>query len=383
MTSFSTRTRSPFRYDVVGSFLRPQRLKDARAAYADGRLDQKGLKAVEDDCIRDLIHQEEKVGLKAVTDGEFRRSWWHLDFFWGLQGLERHQASQGYAFHNQKESFASRAETAKLVGPLGGKNHPFVDHFKFTKSQVSPGIQVKQTIPAPAQLLAELQRPENHRQITEIYGSQEALVKGIVKAYREVIAELYEAGCRTLQIDDCTWPALVDWHAHPEHIPGYGLNVQALDANKAAFVEVNNAVLTGLPDDLTVNTHACRGNYRSSWSNSGGYDYVTDPLFTQEKVNAFYLEYDTKRAGGFEPLKFVPKDKYVVLGLVTSKSGTLEDKDAIIKRIYEAANYHDLDHLCLSPQCGFASTEEGNVLTPEQQWQKIELIKDIAETVWK
>lgn len=379
MSEFTTRTVSPFRFDIVGSFLRPAKLKEAREKFTRGEISQPELTKVEDECIIDLIQKEEKVGLHAVTDGEFRRSWWHLDFLWGLNGVEKAKAKEGYVFHNE----ISRAETAKVVGKLGGKDHPFVQHFKFTQAHVTGDTQVKQTIPSPAQALAEFQRPENQAGIQKYYdGDQEAFVKDLVKAYKEVIADLYAAGCRTLQLDDCTWGALADWHQHPEHIPAYGLSKDQLDQSKAAFVQINNAVIDGLPADLTVNTHICRENYHSTWSNEGGYDYVADPLFTEEDVNAFYLEYDSKRAGGFEPLAKVPEDKYVVLGLVTSKSGKLEDRDKIITRIKEAAKYHPLDHLCLSPQCGFASTEEGNILTEEQQWNKIKFIHEIADEVW-
>lgn len=378
MTEFTNRTVSPFRYDIVGSFLRPQELKDARAKFAKGEISQADLTAVEDKCIIDLVKKEEKVGLKAVTDGEFRRSWWHLDFLWGLNGVEKAAAKEGYVFHNE----ISRAETAKVVGKLSGEGHPFVNHFKFVRDHVSSGTQVKQTIPAPAQALAEFERPENLAGIKKYYPSLDAFVADLVKAYTQVIGELYDAGCRTLQLDDCTWGALADWHEHPEHIPAYGIKENELGQAKHGFVEINNAVIKGLPADLTVNTHVCRGNYHSTWSNAGGYDFVADPLFTSENVNAFYLEYDSERAGGFEPLAKVPDDKYVVVGLVTSKSGKLEDKGTIIKRLNEAAKFHPLDKLCLSPQCGFASTEEGNVLTEEQQWAKVKFIKEIANEVW-
>lgn len=378
MTEFTNRTVSPFRYDVVGSFLRPQELKDARAKFAKGEISQADLTAVEDKSIIDLIKKEEKVGLKAVTDGEFRRSWWHLDFLWGLNGVEKATAEEGYVFHNE----ISRAETAKVVGKISGEDHPFVNHFKFVRDHVSRGTQVKQTIPAPAQALAEFERPENLAGIKKFYPSFDDFIADLTKAYTQVIGELYDAGCRTLQLDDCTWGALADWHEHPEHIPAYGIKEDELGQAKQGFIDINNAVIKGLPADLTVNTHVCRGNYHSTWSNAGGYDFVADPLFTKEKANAFYLEYDSDRAGGFEPLAKVPDDKYVVVGLVTSKSGKLEDKGTIIKRLNEAAKFHPLDKLCLSPQCGFASTEEGNILTEEQQWNKIKFIKEIADEVW-
>lgn len=375
---FTKRTVSPFRYDIVGSFLRPAELKTARERFAKGEIDHDVLKAVEDQCIIDLIHKEEAVGLHAVTDGEFRRSWWHLDFGWGLHGIEKASADKGYQFHGE----VSRAETLRLTGKITGENHPFVEHFKFVRDHVSAGTQVKQTIPAPGQIYVELFRPENLASVKKFYPDVTELQSDLVKAYQQVIGDLYAAGCRTLQFDDCTWGAFADWHAHPQNAPEYGQTGNALDQSKEQLVALNNAVLAGLPADLVVNTHVCRGNYHSTWSNAGGYDYVADPLFTRENVQAYYLEYDTERAGGFEPLAKVPNDKYVVLGLVTSKSGELEDRQAIIDRIHEAAQYHDLDKLCLSPQCGFSSTEEGNILTEQQQWDKLKFIKSIAEEVW-
>lgn len=378
MSKFTKRTVSPFRCDVVGSFLRPQELKDARAKYAEGKITREELTQVEDRCIIDLIKKEEQVGLTAITDGEFRRSWWHLDFIWGLNGLEKAQSAEGYTFHDE----ITRAETARVCGKINGNNHPFVEHFKFVKSHISPGHQAKQTIPSPAQAFVELQRPENAEAIKKYYQSQEALISDFVTAYQQVIRDLYAAGCRIVQFDDCTWGALVDWHSHPENIPVYGMKGAALDQAKENFVNINNAVIQGLPEDLVIQTHVCRGNYHSTWANSGGYDYVADPLFTKENVRAFFLEYDNDRSGGFEPLAKVPKGKCVVLGLITSKSGELEDKQTIINRIHEAAKYVPLDNLCLSPQCGFASTEEGNILTEEQQWNKLKLIKEISEQVW-
>ncbi len=378
MTEFTKRTVSPFRFDVVGSFLRPQELKDARAKYEAGQLSREELTTVEDRSIVDLIKKEEAAGLHAVTDGEFRRSWWHLDFFWGLQGIDKSQSDEGYGFHDE----TTRAETAKVVGKVSGEHHPFVEHFKFTRDHVSEGTQVKQTIPSPAQAYFEFLRPENIPSVTEHSPSFDAFAADLVTAYRQVISDLYAAGCRTLQLDDCTWSTFADFAQHPEHIQTAGFDVQQLEKLEELSVELNNAVITAQPADLVINTHDCRGNYHSTWAATGGYGPIADPLFTREDVNAFYLEYDTNRAGGFEPLAKVPDAKYVVLGLVTSKSGQLEDREAVIKRIHEAAKFHPLDKLCLSPQCGFASTEEGNVLTEDQQWAKVQLIKDIAEEVW-
>lgn len=377
MSKFTKRTVSPFRNDVVGSFLRPQELKEARANFAAGKITQEQLTQVEDRCIIDLIKKEEQVGLHAITDGEFRRSWWHLDFMWGFNGVEKAITAHPVKFHDEDV----RPETARLCGKINGNNHPFVEHFKFVKSHISPGFQAKQTIPAPAQSFIEIQSGDNLEYLKKFYPSVEAFIPDFIAAYQQVIRDLYAAGCRIVQFDDCMWGGLIDWHAHPEHIPPF---VKGIDLEKAKqnFLSLNNAVIQGLPNDLVIQTHVCRGNYHSTWMNSGGYDFVADPLFTSENVSAFFLEYDNDRSGGFEPLAKVPKGKVVVLGLITSKSGELEDKQTIIKRIHEAAKYVPLDNLCLSPQCGFASTEEGNILTEEQQWNKLKLIKEITEEVW-
>lgn len=385
MTTLTKRTRSPFRYDVVGSYLRPAELKDARAQFSDGEITKEDLKAVEDKVILELIQKQEAVGLKAVTDGEFRRSWWHLDFFWGLNGVEKVEDG-GYQFHGEY----TRAETARLSGPISGENHPFVEEFKFVRNHVSEGIEVKQTFPAPAQFIAELHRPENLASTREFYPTNDALVEGIAKAYQQVIKELYEAGARTIQLDDCTWGTIVS--ENPEGIATKDqLNsedkeeaekAQTREKLKELYITVNNLALEGAPEDLVINTHVCRGNYHSDWATEGAYNEVATPLFDRGNYQAYFLEYDTDRAGGFEPLAHISDDKVVVLGLVTSKDGVLEDRQTLIDRIHEAAEYVPLDRLCLSPQCGFASTEEGNILTEEEQWEKIKLVQSVAEEVW-
>ncbi|MDO4903230.1 MAG: 5-methyltetrahydropteroyltriglutamate--homocysteine S-methyltransferase [Limosilactobacillus sp.] len=374
MTEFTTRTTSPFRYDVVGSFLRPEELKEAREKFAQGEITHDELKSVEDKLIIDLIKKEEAVGLHAVTDGEFRRSYWHLDFFWGLHGVKHVHLPHGYFFHGEE----TRNDSAQLDGKISGENHPFVEHFKFVRDHVSRGTQVKQTIPAPAQLLEELTRQENVESVNAVYDSRNDLDKDVVKAYRKVIQSLYDEGCRTIQLDDCTWGIAVSSVFQEELKDSYYSSAE----RQECYLKANNEVIADWPDDLTINTHVCRGNYHSTWAASGGYGPVADTLLAREQVNAFFLEYDSERSGGFEPLQSVPDDKYVVIGLITSKSGELEDKGTILERIKEAAKYHPLDKLCLSPQCGFASTEEGNILTEEQQWKKVALVKEIAEEVW-
>ena len=367
--------RAPYRYDYVGSFLRPEKLKEARKQYENQEIEYTALKKVEDECITQLVTKQKQAGYHFITDGEFRRTWWHMDFFWGLNGIEKVNTKEGLHFHGE----TTRNESARITGKISGKGHPFVEDFKFVKQFEEEGVEVKQTIPAPTQLLAQLRLPEFQKENEAVYPDQEELKKDIVKAYTEVIEELYKAGCRNLQFDDCTWTLYAD----PGMWNRFGLTEEKLKAICEEGVTLNNAVLACKKEDMVINTHVCRGNFHSTYANVGPYDPVAPYLFAQEDVDAFYLEYDSDRAGGFEPLKYVPDHKKVVLGLITSKNGELEDKFRIIRRIHQAALYHPLHNLCLSPQCGFASTEEGNKLTEEQQWAKLALIKEIAEKVWK
>ncbi len=371
------RTTSPFRFDIVGSFLRPERLKQARADFDKSKITHEELQKIEDESIIELIKKQEQAGLKAVTDGEFRRSWWHLDFFWGLNGIVRRKPAHGYRFNG----IETRPDTVGITGPISGTNHPFVEQFKFTQKHVSEGVQVKQTIPAPAQFLKELYREDNLVDVRHYYETEDALIEGIANAYQDVLLELYQAGARVIQLDDCSWGMLVG--SLPEGFTKEQDPTIVKEQLKTLYLKVNNAALRDLPKDLTINTHVCRGNYHSHWSASGGYDVVADPLFTSENVAAYYLEYDTDRSGGFEPLANVSEEKLVVLGLITTKTGKLEDRQQIIDRIREASRYVPIDRLALSPQCGFASTEEGNVLSEHEQWEKIKLVKSIAEEVWK
>lgn len=374
MGVFTKRTAAPFRFDVVGSYLRPQELKSAREAFAAGTLSREALTAVEDTCIRSLAEKQKEAGLQAITDGEFRRSWWHLDFMWGLQGVEKVIPDSGYTFQGE----TTRAESAAVTGKISGENHPFVEHFQFLKSLETPGVTARQTIPAPAQLLAELQRNSGEKPTAEIYPEQDRLIADIAAAYQTVILDLYRAGCRNVQLDDCTWGMFCDsryWESSRRGGTGPAETAQL-------YLKLNNLALQHLPEDLAVTTHVCRGNYHSAWASQGGYAPIAEPLFGEENVQGYYLEFDDDRSGDFAPLKHVSGEKLVVLGLVTSKSPVLEDKGSIIARIHEAAQYIPLDRLCLSPQCGFASTEEGNVLTEADQWNKIALIREIAREVW-
>lgn len=370
----SHRHHAPFRYDFVGSFLRPEQLKAARLDFEKGAITQQQLTEVEDACIRDLVEKEIAAGLQCVTDGEFRRSYWHLDFMWGFDGIDRVLLDRGYQFHGEE----TRADSARVTGKIKYTAHPFLDHYRFLKQVVGGRVQTRQTLPAPAQIYAELVRGENERYLNEVYPDREELFNDLLQAYRDFVLAVYEEGCRTLQLDDCTWGMLCDqgfWKA----MAGAGYDAEGL---KQLYLGLNNKLIASLPEDLVVNTHVCRGNYHSTWATSGGYQPVADTLFVGEDADAFYLEFDDDRSGDFAPLASVPEDKIVVLGLVTSKRPQLEDKAQIIARIKEASQYVPLDRLCLSPQCGFASTEEGNILTEQEQWNKIKLIKEIAEEVW-
>ncbi|WP_342387908.1 5-methyltetrahydropteroyltriglutamate--homocysteine S-methyltransferase [Salinicoccus bachuensis] len=370
-----TRKETPFRFDNVGSFLRPATLKVARKAYQEDRLTREELTLIEDEAIHDLVEKQKKLGLKAITDGEFRRSWWHLDFMWGLNGAEKVDVDNGYKFEHEE----TRAESARLTGKISGGNHPFVEHFKFIQQFADEEVIARQTLPAPAQFFAELQRPENVETTKAIYADADELIEDIASAYQTVISELYEAGCRSVQLDDCTWGMLVDegyWDWASKNTD------ETVESLSRLYVSLNNKAIEGHPEDLAITTHVCRGNYHSTWASSGAYDTVAEILFGDEKVDAYYLEFDTERSGGFESLVNVSEDKHVVLGLFSSKVAELEDKEEIKARIEEASKYVPIERLCVSPQCGFASTEEGNLLTEEEQWNKLRLVREVAEEVW-
>ncbi|MCR4854625.1 MAG: 5-methyltetrahydropteroyltriglutamate--homocysteine S-methyltransferase [Erysipelotrichaceae bacterium] len=365
---------TPFRYDYVGSFLRPAHLKAARTAYEKGNISAEELKSVEDEEIGRLIRNIKALGYHVITDGEFRRAWWHLDFFWGLKGIEKVETADGLHFHGE----TTRNHSAVITSKISGKDHPFIEHFRFVKQFEDENTVAKQTIPSPAQLLTQLRLPEFAAQNREVYPDENELKDDIVRAYHQVIQDLYDEGCRNLQLDDCTWTLYADrsfW-------PAFGITDEKLKAIAEEEVELNNRVIACRPEGMVINTHVCRGNFHSTYANSGPYDPIAPYLFAKEDVDAFYLEYDDARSGGFEPLKYVPKGKKVVLGLITTKRPELEDKGEIMARIRDAARYVDLKDLCISTQCGFASTEEGNILLENEQWNKLQLIKEIAEEVW-
>lgn len=365
--------KTPFRYDFVGSFLRPQALKDAKAAYNDGKITKEELDRVTDEEITKVVAKQKKLGFHAITDGEFRRTYWHLDFMWGFEGVT-HQAGGGVQFNAEMAAL----DDTWLVGKVKAKPHPFVEYFKFLKQFEDENTVAKYTIPAPAQMFQQMIVPMNIRSTRKIYATNEELIHDIGVAYQDVIRQFYDAGCRNLQLDDCTWGAIVG-DAAKQRYQALGIE---LDEVKQQLLEVNNLALEGRPEDMVITSHICRGNYHSTFFASGAYDSVADYVFAQENVDALFLEYDDERSGGFAPLAKVSPDKKVVLGLITTKSPVLEDKEAVIARIHKAAKYVPLDRLCLSPQCGFASCEIGNKLTEEEQWAKLALVREIAEEVW-
>lgn len=368
-----TKPLAPFRFDIVGSFLRPDYLKEARAQFAAGNITQEELTAIEDKAIIELIEKEKAVGLNAVTDGEFRRSMWHLDFLAALDGVKEVGAEH---WSVEFKGHQPKSKTVIIDGTIDFNDHPFLQHFLFTKKAAGETL-VKQTIPSPTMLhLICCVREENYQPI-EQYKDEAKLFADIAAAYRKAIKAFYDEGCRYLQIDDTSWGEFCD----PNKRAAY--EARGFDMDKLAhdYVSLINESLKDKPEDLAVTIHICRGNFRSTWFSSGGYDPVAPILFLNLNVNGFFLEYDSDRAGGFEPLKYIASQK-VVLGLVTSKEGALENPDDIKARIKEASQFVPLDRLCISPQCGFSSTEEGNIITDEDQWNKIALIRDIANEVW-
>lgn len=371
--------KAPFRVDHVGSYLRPKELVEAREKFAKGELSKEELTKVEDKLIAELVEKQIAAGLKGVTDGEFRRAYWHLDFFWGLNGIEHVQGEKGYAF----KGIETKPDTAKVSGKISGENHPFVEHFKYLRDITKDkDVVVKLTIPSPSQLYFELIRTEDHiKSYEQFYSNFDELKAAIVAAYKQVINDLYNEGLRVLQFDDCTWGALADDGFANRFRDERPLEEVRRDY-AARCLALNNEVIEGKPEDLVINTHVCRGNFASKWISQGGYQNVEDELLAGENVDAYYLEYDTDRAGDFKPLAKVGKDKKVVLGLITSKFADLEDKEEVIARIKEASQYIPLENIYLSTQCGFASTEEGNILTEEDQWKKIALISEIVKEVW-
>lgn len=367
--------QTPFRYDFVGSFLRPEKLKKARRQFDEGKINAAALKEVEDEAITELVRKIKDLGYHVITDGEFRRATWHLDFMWAFDGIGHTPTKTGLPFHGE----AAMVDDTYIVGKIGlSGEHPFVEHFRFVKALEDENTVAKQTIPSPAQFLAQFTMPFNRGCTEKYYPDEKELVDDIVKAYGTVIDDLYAAGCRNLQLDDCTWGMFADKIGHTL----YGTTREGIVDFQKSHKDINNKVIANAPKDMIINTHVCRGNFHSTYASEGAYDSVADILFGEENVNAYFLEFDDERSGGFAPLAKVTGEKKVVLGLITTKSPALESKQLVIDRIHDAAKYIPLERLYLSPQCGFASCEIGNKLTEEEQWAKLQLVKEVAEEVW-
>ena len=365
----SQRIKPPFRAGHVGSLLRPAALKKAREQRAKGEITPAQLKDIEDREIERVIRKQEEVGLQSITDGEFRRSWWHLDFLWGLDGIEKHVMDSGVSF----AAVTTRNEGLKVTGKVGFSDHPMLEHFKFVAAHTKRTPKI--TIPAPS---AAYGRPMRTPIDEKAYPKLDRFFDDLGQAYKKAVRAFADAGCRYLQLDEVFIAMLCD--------PKYRQTMQDRGDDPERLGELYgdlvNTAMSDIPADMTITMHMCRGNYKSTYMGAGGYEAVQEILFNKIKVHGFFMEYDTDRAGGFEPLRMLPKDRVVVLGLVTTKSGRLEPKDEIRRRIEEAARYVSLDQLCLSPQCGFASTEEGNVLGEEEQWAKLRMIVELADEVW-
>jgi 5-methyltetrahydropteroyltriglutamate--homocysteine methyltransferase len=359
-------TKPPFRADQVGSLLRSKELKEARA----GGLDASELKAVEDREIQKLIARQQEIGLRAVTDGEFRRSMWHYDFLERLDGVEAYQSEQGIAFQG---GIATKAKALRVVGKIGFSGHPMLEHFRFLKEHAE--VTAKMTIPSPSVLHFRGGR----KSVSEsVYPDMAEFFHDLGLAYQKAVDAFAAAGCRYLQLDETNLAYLCD----PDQCRM--LRERGDDPEKLpfAYASMINTAIANRPADMRITMHLCRGNFRSSFIATGGYEPVADVLFNRINVDGYFMEWDTDRAGGFEPLRLLPKNKMVVLGLVTSKTGTLETKEDLKRRIDEASHFAPLEQLCLSPQCGFASTEEGNVLAENEQWAKLTRIVEIAREVW-
>lgn len=369
-----SKLQEPFRYDYVGSFLRTEELKKATTQYNENKITKEVYDNIVNEEIAKLVSKQKELGYHVITDGEFRRTYWHLDFMWGFEGVAHEQTGSGVQFDGELASL----EDTYLVGKIKAKKHPFVEYFKYLKQFEDENTIAKYTIPAPAQMFQQMIVPTNIETTRKYYATNEELIQDIGVAYQDVIKQFYKAGCRNLQLDDCTWGAIVG-DAAKQRYKALGIDLEDV---KKQLLTVNNLALEGRPEDMVITSHICRGNYHSTFFTSGPYDTVADYVFAKENVDALFLEYDDERSGGFAPLKKVSEDKKVVLGLITTKKPDLEDKEKVINRIRQAANYIPLERLCLSPQCGFASCAIGNKLTEEEQWAKLKLVKEIAEEVW-
>ena len=363
-------TKPPFRADHVGSLLRSAALKAARGKRERGEISSAELAAVEDREIEKVIRKQEDVGLRSVTDGEFRRAFWNYDFLGRLNGVEAYLGERKIKFQGRQP----KPMMLRVIGKLGAhRAHPMIEHFKFVAAHAK--ATPKMTIPSPSSLHFRYGRDAVP---ASIYPAMEDFYRDLGASYRAVVRAFADAGCRYLQLDEVNFAYLCDPKLRA-FVAERGDDPQMLPHIYARMI---NAAISDVPADMTKAMHLCRGNFQSSFVASGGYEPVAEILFNEIDIDAYFMEYDSDRAGGFEPLRFVPKGKMVVLGLVTSKRGTLEGKDALKRRIDEAAKFVDLDQLCLSPQCGFASSEEGNILAEDEQWAKLRRIVEVADEVW-
>jgi 5-methyltetrahydropteroyltriglutamate--homocysteine methyltransferase len=368
------RTRPPFRADEVGSLLRPVHIKEARARREKGEISAEELRKVEDVEIEKVVHKQASIGLKLATDGEFRRSWWHFDFLAGLTGCELFHPETGIQFAGVE----TRHDAVRVIGKLDfPADHPMLDHFRFLKQHADTAHVVpKMTIPSPAVLHFRGGRKSIS---TDVYPDLEPFFEDLARTYRKAVKAFYDAGCRYLQFDDTVWAYLCS----QEELQKARERGDNLDGLQEIYSRIINYAIAERPSDMVITTHVCRGNFRSTWISSGGYEPVAETLLGKTNYDGYFLEYDSDRAGGFEPLRFLPKgNKVVVVGLITSKFGELEKRDDVRRRLDEAAKFAPLEQLALSPQCGFASTEEGNVLSEEEQWAKLRLAVELADEVW-
>ncbi len=364
-------TRPPFRADHVGSLLRPTALREARAAHAAGDVPATELRAVEDRCIAAAIAKQESIGLRAATDGEYRRAYWHYDFVSRLEGAELYVPEQKVEF----KGGVQLGHKLRVHGRIGWKEEVFVDDYRFTAGHTKTCL-AKQTIPAPSVLHFRGGRDSIYR---SIYPNLDLFFDDLGAAYHGAVQSFAAAGCRYLQLDEVNIAYLCD----PEQIEGLKQRGDYVDGLLDIYAGMINRAVAGRPAGMAVTMHLCRGNFRSTFVAKGGYEPVAEVLFNQINVDGYFMEWDSDRAGGFEPLRFVPRGpKIVVLGLVTSKTGELESKDDLKRRLDEASKYMPLEQLAISPQCGFASTEEGNLLTEDEQWRKLELCVEVAREVW-
>jgi 5-methyltetrahydropteroyltriglutamate--homocysteine methyltransferase len=368
------RTKPPFRADEVGSLLRPPKVKEARAKLEKGEITSDELRKIEDVEIEKVVHRQASTGMRLATDGEFRRSWWHFDFLAKLTGCDLFHPDIGIQFAGVQ----TRHDAIRVLGKLDfPDDHPMLDHFRFLKKYADQAhVTAKMTIPAPSVLHF---RGGRNLISKEVYPELEPFFEDLGKAYRKAVKAFYDAGCRYLQFDDTVWAYLCS-QDELQKARERGDNPDGL---QEIYARVINYAIADRPSDMVISTHVCRGNFRSTWISSGGYEPVAQTLLAGTNYDGYFLEYDSDRAGGFEPLRYLPKgDKVVVVGVITSKFGELESKDAIKRRLEEASKFAPLDQLALSPQCGFASTEEGNILSEEEQWAKLRLAVEVAEEVW-